>query len=351
MYHEVIVMEIKEKYALVMAEDGQILRILYKDGMKVGDCIYILEEDLVEKDVSGEATSAVVIPFVPRKKAGKQHKRIWQKMVAVAAACALFVTSFAVLSKPEKAYAMVSVDGEKTAEFVLNQKNRVKEADSKNDSFTKKEEKTIKGEKVETIKKYFSQDLSEERTIIVGYAFLEEESEEEHAALQRRLEKTFGTEHLLYLEGNKEDIENAKKAGQSLGIYLAEQIVAGENFHKVVNEVTEEEVLELLEKNPVFMDRPEERETIRQKLSDGEEEGKSEETDRDEEADEDALEQQREANPEEAEESEEPEESGKSSVPAEEADSYEQESADDPADDEGEETESFENVSGQGEDS
>ena len=93
-------------------------------------------------------------------------------------------------------------------------------------------------------------EADKKETIIVGYAFLEDESEEERAALQRRLEKTFGTDHLLYLAGDKEDVENAKKAGKSLGIYLAEQILAGENFHKVVNEATEEEVLELLEKNP-----------------------------------------------------------------------------------------------------
>ena len=91
-------------------------------------------------------------------------------------------------------------------------------------------------------------EADKKETIIVGYAFLEDESEEERAALQRRLEKTFGTDHLLYLAGDKEDVENAKKAGKSLGIYLAEQILAGEDFHKVVNEATEEEVLELLEK-------------------------------------------------------------------------------------------------------
>ena len=221
MYHKVIVMEIKETYALVMAEDGQILRVVYKDGMKVGDCIYILEEDILKKDSFKEENHASIIPFVERKKTGNQHKTLWKKMVAVAAAFALFVTSFAVLSKPEKAYAMVSVDGEKAVEVVLNQKNRVKEADSKNDSLTREEKKKIKGEKVETIKNYFSQDLSDKETIIVGYAFLEDESEEERAALQRRLEKTFGTEHLLYLAGDKEDVENAKKAGKSLGIYLA----------------------------------------------------------------------------------------------------------------------------------
>lgn len=295
MYHKVIVMEIKETYALVMAEDGQILRVVYKDGMKVGDCIYILEEDILKKDSFKEENHASIIPFAERKKTGNQYKTLWKKMVAVAAAFALFVTSFAVLSKPEKAYAMVSVDGEKAVEVVLNQKNRVKEADSKNDSLTREEKKKIKGEKVETIKNYFSQDLSDKETIIVGYAFLEDESEEERAALQRRLEKTFGTEHLLYLAGDKEDVENAKKAGKSLGIYLAEQILTGEDFNKVVNEVTEEEILELLEKNPSFIENPALKKSIQEKLSDYEDADdleKEEEADHDE--NEDILEQQNE---------------------------------------------------------
>ncbi len=312
MYHKVIVMEIKETYALVMAEDGQILRVVYKDGMKVGNRIYILEEDILKKDSFKEENHASIIPFAERKKTGNQHKTFWKKMVAVAAAFALFVTSFAVLSKPEKAYAMVSVDGEKAVEVVLNQKNRVKEADSKNDSLTGEEKKEIKGEKVETIKNYFSQDLLDKETIIVGYAFLKDESEEERAALQRRLEKTFGTEHLLYLAGDKEDVENAKKAGKSLGIYLAEQILTGEDFNKVVNEVTEEEILELLEKNPSFIENPVLKKSIQEKLSDYEDADdpeKEAETDHDE--NEDILEQQNEKREEQG-ETDEPDETDKS---------------------------------------
>ena len=374
MYHKVIVMEIKETYALVMAEDGQILRVVYKDGMKVGDCIYILEEDILKKDSFKEENHASIIPFAERKKTGNQHKTLWKKMVAVAAAFALFVTSFAVLSKPEKAYAMVSVDGEKAVEVVLNQKNRVKEADSKNDSLTREEKKKIKGEKVETIKNYFSQDLSDKETIIVGYAFLEDESEEERAALQRRLEKTFGTEHLLYLAGDKEDVENAKKAGKSLGIYLAEQILTGEDFNKVVNEVTEEEILELLEKNPSFIENPVLKKSIQEKLSDYEDADdpeKEEETDHDE--NEDILEQQKE-NREEQEETDQADETDKSgeskdadetdtadesenqgeeyksetsdeeTEPGEEADSYEMESADDMTENEVEEMKTSEST-------
>lgn len=310
MYHKVIVMEIKETYALVMAEDGQILRVVYKDGMKVGNRIYILEEDILKKDSFKEENHASIIPFAERKKTGNQHKTLWKKMVAVAAAFALFVASFAVLSKPEKAYAMVSVDGEKAVEVVLNQKNRVKEADSKNDSLTREERKEIKGEKVETIKNYFSQDLSDKETIIVGYAFLEDESEEERAALQRRLEKTFGTNHLLYLAGDKKDVENAKKADKSLGIYLAEQILTGEDFNKVVNEVTEEEILELLEKNPSFIENPALKKSIQEKLSEyADDLEKEEEADHDE--NEDILEQQKEKQ-EEQEETDQTDKSGDS---------------------------------------
>ena len=374
MYHKVIVMEIKETYALVMAEDGQILRVVYKDGMKVGNRIYILEEDILKKDSFKEENHASIIPFAERKKTGNQYKTLWKKMVAVAAAFALFVTSFAVLSKPEKAYAMVSVDGEKAVEVVLNQKNRVKEADSKNDSLTGEEKKEIKGEKVETIKNYFSQDLSGKETIIVGYAFLENESEEERAALQRRLEKAFGTEHLLYLAGDKEDVENAKKAGKSLGIYLAEQILTGEDFNKVVNEVTEEEILELLEKNPSFIENPALKKSIQEKLSDYEDADdleKEEETDHDE--NEDILEQQKE-NREEQEETDQADETDKSgeskdadetdtadesenqgeeyksetldeeTEPGEEADSYEMESADDMTENEVEEMKTSEST-------
>ena len=374
MYHKVIVMEIKETYALVMAEDGQILRVVYKDGMKVGNRIYILEEDILKKDSFKEENHASIIPFAERKKSGNQHKTLWKKMVAVAAACALFVTSFAVLSKPEKAYAMVSVDGEKAVEVVLNQKNRVKEADSKNDSLTREEKKKIKGEKVETIKNYFSQDLSGKETIIVGYAFLENESEEERAALQRRLEKAFGTEHLLYLAGDKEDVENAKKAGKSLGIYLAEQILTGDNYNKVVNEATEEEILELLEKNPSFMDDPALKKTIQEKLSeyeDADDLEKEEEADNDE--NENVLELQKE-NREEQEETDQADETDKSgeskdadetdtadesenqgeeyksetsdeeTEPGEEADSYEMESADDTTENEVEEMKTSEST-------
>lgn len=50
MYLKVLVMEIKEDYCLGMTEDGAVVRIRKKDGMKVGRRIYILREDLRNKE-------------------------------------------------------------------------------------------------------------------------------------------------------------------------------------------------------------------------------------------------------------------------------------------------------------
>lgn len=49
MYHKVIILEIKGGYALAMTEDGEIIRIKKKAGMKVGAAVYVLEEDRYKK--------------------------------------------------------------------------------------------------------------------------------------------------------------------------------------------------------------------------------------------------------------------------------------------------------------
>ena len=46
MYEKAVVLEIKDDYCLVMTEDGKIVRIWKKAGIREGQKIYILEEDL-----------------------------------------------------------------------------------------------------------------------------------------------------------------------------------------------------------------------------------------------------------------------------------------------------------------
>lgn len=265
MYHKVIIMELKENYALVMAEEGQILRVRRKDGMKIGDCIYILEEDLVSDQEQREDHGTPIIHFAEEQKK-RNPRKIWKQMVAAAAAIAIIVTSVAILTKPEKAYAMVSVDGTKNVELLIDQKHKVTEAATENSQFAE-EVKELKGEKVDAVKEYFAKDASKEETIVVGYALYKDATKQEVEVLQRQLEKVFGTEHILYIVGDQKDIKQAQKEGKSLGMYLAEQAVSENDFSDIIYEGSAEELLELLENNTTVIQNPTFYRRIQQVLS------------------------------------------------------------------------------------
>lgn len=265
MYHKVIIMELKENYALVMAKEGQILRVRRKDGMKIGDCIYILEEDLVSGQEQREDHGTPIIHFAEEQKK-RNPRKIWKQMVAAADAIAFIVTSAAILTKPEKSYAMVSVDGTKNVELLIDQKHKVTEAATENSQFAE-EVKELKGEKVDAVKEYFAKDASKEETIVVGYALYKDATKQEVEALQRQLEKIFGTEHILYIVGDQKDIKQAKKEGKSLGMYLAEQAVSENDFSDIIYEGSAEELLELLENNTTVIQNPTFYRRIQQVLS------------------------------------------------------------------------------------
>lgn len=247
MYRKVIVMEVKEQYALAMGEDGQIVRIRYKAGMQIGDCIYILEEDLYQEEKTEKA---------------KKPYPFWKQITAVAAAAALFIALFTWTMKPGTAYAMVTVDGNKNVEMTLDKKHVVKDALSRDGSITEKEAEKLVGQKVDILEEYFEEVTEQEETAVVGYALCGTSSKEEEEALQRRLERIFGTEGVIYIGGSKEDAESAQKAGKSLGIYLTEQAVSEDNLDSIQNRLPEEKIWELLKKQPVLMQEDEIKEYI-----------------------------------------------------------------------------------------
>lgn len=250
MYRKVMVMEVKEHYALAMGEDGQIVRIRYKAGMQIGDCIYILEEDLYQEEKTERQEPPVSVHLHP----------FWKQLTAVAAAAVLFVVLFTWSMKPGTAYAMVTVDGVKNVELTLDKKHVVKDALSRDGSFTEQEMETLVGQKVDAAQNYA--DAEKEGTAIIGYALCRTMSEEEEKALQRSLEQVFGTDGVLYICGSKEDAEKAKKAGKSLGIYLAEQAVSEDDLDRIQSDLSEKEIWELLKKQPMLMEDEEAKEKI-----------------------------------------------------------------------------------------
>ncbi len=214
MYLKVLVMEVKENYCLAMTQDGEILRIKRKKNMKIGDRIFILQEDLYQEE-QGENL------IFHRENKGR--KIIWS-VAAVAAAAAVFVGA-AVYEHQllNTSYALVSVDGAMSVQLELNKKGTVKKAISYDHTLTEAELKNLEGKEFQEAAEFlnFATDDQKQKWL-VSYAFYQEETLKD-AGFQKKLEAVFKEEAALCLKGDKEDIEKAEEENKTLGNYLVEK--------------------------------------------------------------------------------------------------------------------------------
>lgn len=166
-----------------------------------------------------------IIAF-PKKSGDKAtgHKKIRRYIAAVAAALLIFVTALLTYGNSGQAYAMVSLDGRQSVQLTLDDKNIVKKAVSIDNSISNGELEDFVGKSLDELGRYFKErDLENER-IIVGYAILKQASDEQKMAFHAYLEKLFGDNQAVYMEGTLEDIREAEFKQQTLGIYLAERL-------------------------------------------------------------------------------------------------------------------------------
>lgn len=214
MYLKVLVMEIKENYCLVMTQDGEILRIKRKKDMKVGDQIFILQEDLYQ----GESEEQPVL-----QKKNKNRKIFWGGIAAVAASAVLLVGASAYVNQMNASYALVSVDGAMSVQLELNKKGKVKKAISYDHTLTDAELKSLEGKELQEAAESLKLTTDDpKQKWLISYAFYQEETLKD-AGFQKKLEAIFKEEDAFCLKGDKEDIEKAEEENKTLGNYLAEK--------------------------------------------------------------------------------------------------------------------------------
>lgn len=236
MYHEVIVMEIKKNYALAMSREGEIIRIAKKHGMAPGQKIYILEKNIWTQT---EPSSS-----------GSRH--LWYTMAAAAAIFLLFITTFAMTHMQNRAYADVSVDGNRSIQLSVNKKNIIVDARTKDEDLEKDLHQNLKGKKLNALPDYLAQENITSSGAVVGYAPVHQKEEKQMDRLQRTLERTMGTSDILYLRGTNEDLLAAKNSGKSLGTYLLsrslQENLDGDNLLPVQPGQSEEDFIDFLKK-------------------------------------------------------------------------------------------------------
>lgn len=218
MYKKAIVMEIKAAYAIAMEEGGSIIRIKKKDGLSVGDSIYVLPEDLYQgqeacSDSSLHRFPRKLVPFPGIKKSSLV------KIASIAAMLILCIT-LAIPQLTVTTYAQASFDGAGSIQLSLDRNLQIIKAVSPDQSVSDSVLKALHGKHIneagETLRSACGFD-----DVLVGYALTSEQ--EDASSLDQELRALFPSHSVTFINGTSQDIENAEKESLSLGKYLTSQ--------------------------------------------------------------------------------------------------------------------------------
>lgn len=263
MNDKVIVMEIKDNYAIGIKEGGEIVRIKKKPNLSVGDKIYVLPEDLYKED---KVKGVVPLPLINNKsKRIKMNPNIVRR---VASLVAVFILCFSFLMLPQftrTAYAMASFDGEKSVQMQLDRNNRILTVESVDNSVSKDELKKYKGKNINQLDSEFNKLLGE-GTILIGYAPEKDDWNKED--FLKYVNYVFGSENVVLLLGDVNDIDASDDNDISIGRYIAGKMYLNDDLEDVLEELEYKELVQMLRDDPTWMEIPEFKEVIEDRTED-----------------------------------------------------------------------------------
>ena len=201
--NKVIIMEIKDDYAIAMTPEFEFIKIKKKKSMQEGQKIYIVDEDICYSNEK--------VPFFKNKK--------FIKGLGLLAILIGAILAFWMLLNPFKnnSYAVISLDGNSSLEMELDENKHVVEATSRDNSIPNKELDYIEGETLDNAIEHVSDLLENDNYVLAGYSI----SDENNTAYDKDLKSTVQKylPYTLFLKSDMEDIKLADSEGMTLGKY------------------------------------------------------------------------------------------------------------------------------------
>lgn len=235
-------MEVKKDYSLVMKDDSQIVRVKNKDGMKTGDINIFLEEDIYKEERKNNSKKMII------------------SILSIAAVISVFILPF-IKNNALTSYALVSLDINPSIQFELDANKNITDVKGLNEDGKSLDISQIKGLSLDDGMKKLNQILNESNyhlngdTMIVGFAFL---TNEEDFNYENDVKNIIGIEFketkAAYFKGTKEETEQAKNKGISLGRYEAKLSLDEDIMEEQIESMSVEEILNLLDnKSKVYL--------------------------------------------------------------------------------------------------
>lgn len=228
MFFKGIIVEIKEEYSIVMTDNAEFFRIKNKKGMKVGDKIYFLDEDIYCENEKN------IIKF---DKNNKKSKNIYKKLISIAATIAIIVGTVIYTSAP-KSYATVSFDENGSSiQLELDKNKNVNSTDIINGKLNISENENLL-KILEQICKQIKSDLKNNNSgrILVALCFEESVDTKYEKDIKNLISQKFKGLNIMYIRVDKNQIKQKNNQEISIGEYAAMKMIEEDDIEGVTSE-------------------------------------------------------------------------------------------------------------------
>ena len=157
--NKVIVMEVKDNYAIVMTPEFEFVKIKKKANMQEGQKIYIVDEDICYSDEK-------VLFF--------KNKKFMKGLGLIAILIGVILALILLNPFKNDSYAVVSLDGAGSLELELDENKHVVEATSRDDSIPDKELDYLKGEPLDDAVDHVADSLNNDSYVLAAYSIADE---------------------------------------------------------------------------------------------------------------------------------------------------------------------------------
>lgn len=232
MLYKGIIIEVKDEYSIVVTNESEFLRIKNKEGMKVGDKIYFLEEDLYNVDESNvlyaeEEEESNVIDFNEKKeKSKKKMSTVYKRLVTVAATIAIIVGTVIYTSSP-KSYATVSFDENgSSVELNLDKNKKINSASLINGNLNISDDDDF-AVVLDQLYKQIKQDSKNNKNgrVLVALCFEGDDDIAYEKEIKKLISQKFKGLNIMYIRVDKNQIQQNTNDKISMGEYAAMKMI------------------------------------------------------------------------------------------------------------------------------
>lgn len=235
MLYKGIIIEVKDEYSIVVTNESEFLRIKNKEGIKVGDKIYFLEEDIynieentILSDQSEEnEEKSNIIDFKEKKEKSKNNmSRIYKRLVSVAATIAIIAGAVIYTSSP-KSYATVSFDENgSSVELNLDKNKKVNSTSLINGSLDISDDDDF-SMVLDQLYKQIKRDSKNNKNgrVLVGLCFEDAEDLAYEKEIKNLISQKFKGLNIMYVRVDKNQVNMNQNTEISMGEYAAMKMI------------------------------------------------------------------------------------------------------------------------------